>query len=95
MSRTTKTISVEDGLHLIGAKFSNRGAVQAEVLIRVGEVQVKRYAVRRRVGDGHTVYRWGRLVSAEVSYFDDDPELKWPHVVFIPARFDHSQYAKT
>lgn len=87
MSITTETkkISVEDGLHLIGAKFSPRGATQAQVNVRMNMCEIKRYAVRRRVGDGHTVFRWGRLVSCEATYYSDAPDS--PVVIFIPERF--------
>lgn len=75
-----------EGFRLLGAKISPRGVAEADVLVRVGEVRHKRYKARRRAGDGHTVYRWGRLVGAEVVQYGDDPTDFV--VVFIPESND-------
>lgn len=80
---TRQRVSVEDGLKILGCKFSPSGVVKADVLVRCGLANSKRYAIRRRAGDGHTLYRWGRLVSAEVTTFSDSP---YRYVVFIPER---------
>lgn len=60
-------VSPEDGLRAAGIQISKTGRAQGRASVRVGSVERKRYTVRRRAGDGRTVYRWGRLIAAEIT----------------------------
>lgn len=82
---TTRRVDCIEGFRILGARISPRGAAQADALVKInGGPHVKRYSIRRRVGDGHTVYRWGRLVAAEVTESSDGGR---PIVVFIPESY--------
>ena len=59
-----KDVSTAEGLALTGQADSRRG----HVLVSQGPIKVKRYAFRRRVGDGHVLVRWGRLVGARACW---------------------------
>lgn len=61
-----KKVSTAEGLALTGQANAKRGSV----LVRTGFATIKRYAFRRRMGDGHVLTRWGRLTGATVSYQD-------------------------
>ena len=72
-------VSVEEGLRLSGIVFTKTGGAKGRVLIRVGPCKFKRYSIRRRAGDGHTVFRWGRLVGAVFN-----PDSKTVHFEYQP-----------
>lgn len=61
-----RKVSTVEGLALTGQANAKRGSV----LVRVGFAKIKRYAFRRRMGDGHVLIRWGRLAGATVSEID-------------------------
>lgn len=54
--------SAQEALKAMGYDLSRR--CRGSVLVEAGPVKLKRYAFRYRVGDGHVLYRWGRLCSA-------------------------------
>lgn len=60
---TFEKVSEIKGLELTGQLSAKRGSV----LVRVGPCKIKRYSFRRRMGDGHALVRWGRLVGATVA----------------------------
>ena len=59
-----KKVSALTGLALTG----QAGKVRGYVIVSAGPGRVKRYAFRQRKGDGHILYRWGRLTGATASY---------------------------
>lgn len=78
MKLTVKKINAQEGLGLLG--FNTRRPARGRVLVKTGPVKLKRYSFYHRAGDGHTLYRWGRLVSAEAHYIDGE----LASVVFCP-----------
>jgi hypothetical protein len=60
---TSRKVSTTEGLALTGQAWAKRG----RVLVRMGFAQVKRYSFHRRAGDGHVLFRWGRLAGATVT----------------------------
>ena len=60
----SRKVSTVEGLALTGQAGAKRG----RVLVRMGFAQVKRYSFHRRAGDGHVLFRWGRLVGATATY---------------------------
>ena len=65
-----KKISAQEGLMLLG--FDLRHAARGRVLVATGPIHSKRYSFYYRCGDGHMMYRWGRLLNAEATYIDDE-----------------------
>lgn len=84
---TTRRVNCLEAFKLLGAKISARGVAEADAMVRTGTVTHKRYKVRRRASDGHTVYRWGRLVGADVISYDDGKGEDFI-IVFVPDIFD-------
>lgn len=75
---TVKKVSAQEGLKLLG--FDLKRAARGRVLVAMGPIHSKRYSFYYRKGDGHTLFRWGRLANAEVSYIDG----KLSTVRFLP-----------
>ena len=71
-----RQVSAQEGLKALGWDLNH--AARGHVMVRVGVIKSKYYAARYRVGDGHLLYRWGRLTGAEITYLDG----KFSHVVF-------------
>jgi len=83
--RVIKKVSAQEGLKLLG--FDTRRAARGRVLVAIGPVHSKRYSFYYRKGDGHTLYRWGRLANAEVSYIDGELST----VRFLPDDWPYNQ----
>jgi hypothetical protein len=65
---TWKEVSTLEGMKLLGLENATRGRVLTSWRNTVG---VTRYSFRRRKGDGHILYRWGRLNhGAKATYID-------------------------
>lgn len=56
-------LSVSSALGRLG--FDLNKACRGSVIVRMKPGELKRYAFRYRVGDGHAITRWGRLSGAE------------------------------
>lgn len=80
---TWRKISAQEGLKLLG--YDLRRPVRGSVMVAQGCIKVKHYAFRYRVGDGHTLYRLGRLLSARATYADGELLT----VVFYPDERGH------
>lgn len=63
-----RKLSAQEGLKLLGYNLHN--AARGSVLVAQGPIKSKHYAFRYRKGDGHILYRWGRLTGAEACYAD-------------------------
>ena len=71
-----KRVSAQEGLKMLGwdLKKPQRG----RVLVRTGICRSKHYSARYRIGDGHLLFRWGRLTGAELTYVNG----RFSHVCF-------------
>lgn len=80
---TWRKISAQEGLKLLG--YDLRRPVRGSVMVAQGPIKSKHYAFRYRVGDGHTLYRWGRLTGAQATYMDGELIT----VRFYPDGYEH------
>lgn len=73
---TTRRVPAQEALRMMDWDLNH--PARGHVMVRIGVIRAKHYAVRYRVGDGHLLYRWGRLPSAELTFLDH----KFSHAVF-------------
>jgi len=73
---TTKHVAPQEALKLLGWDLNH--PTKGKVMVSTGAIRVKYYSARYRVGDGHLLYRWGRLTEAVLTYIDG----KFSHACF-------------
>lgn len=64
MNKTSEQRTVSALVALKDMGFDTSKPCTGSVIVQTGAMPLKRYRFRYRVGDGHVLFRWGRLVSA-------------------------------
>jgi hypothetical protein len=69
---TWRDMSATEGLQLyLELMGQPKDARRGRILVHTGTIRCKWYSFRRRMGDGHILTRWGRVVSARATYGDN------------------------